>query len=371
MALVHQIIDFVDDIDKSILKDAAKDAPAHIKTATILSAEEREKLQPAQFALVMRTKEAQVLKKFPLTDAANTWLSCQYFCKTAEQLPFVAQKIAATHLKRACALYGVQAPESVESLSANEILSNFYDEVKSLKEDKAYTAQVKTASAQAPDGSEHFYALGERYAMPSPEYVKKASAYFNDHYREFSDAGDRSEFAYHVRERAKELQVALEKKAEDSLKTYAGDSYGDILDTQMRLRQELLQAKPDLGTALSKLASHKPTTEPSTFSKALFLFDKKAGLTRYYDGYLSDAFKSTFGVSFRKTASGYQWEDEKSGYSINDRELEKTATDKYDKIKSYFGESVASELKKHAVAIFDSLPQDAKETIVKIARGVL
>jgi hypothetical protein len=370
MALVHQIIDFVDDIDRSILKIAAQDAPESVKTAKILTAEERERLEPESFALVMRTKEAQVLKKFPVTDAANTWLSCQYFCKTAEQLPFVAQKIAATHLKRACAIHGVKSPSEIDALSANEIMSNHYDEVKSSREDREHASRVKIASVTADDSS-HFYALGDKYPMPSPDYVKKASIYFVDHYREFQDAEDRSEFAHHVKERAKELQVSLEKRAEDSLNIYSGDSYGDILDTQIRLRQELLQAKPEMSSALSKLASHKPTTDATTFSKALFLFDKKAGLTRYYDNFLSDAFKSTFGNAFRKTASRYSWEDEGSGLSINDQELEKTATDKYEKIKSYFGVSVADQLKKHAVSIFESLPQDAKETIIKIARGVL
>ena len=49
--------------------------------------------------------------------------------------------------------------------------------------------------------------------------------------------------------------------------------------------------------------------------------------------------------------------------------VEKAAEEKYEKIKSYFGETLAGSLKKHAVAIFDSLPTDAKTTIAKIVRG--
>lgn len=369
MALVHQMIDFVDDTSRSIFKEAAAGAPPHIKTAKILTPEERERLDSAQFALVMRTKEAQVLRKFPLTDEANTWLSCRYFEKTSEQLPFVAQKVAATHLKRACCIYNVETSPLIDKLASSEILSNVYDEVKSRNEDEAHTRSVKTATIRE-DGSKHFYALGEKYAMPSPEYVKKAAAYFMDHHREFTDAEDRSVFAQNVRARAQELQVQLEKKAEQTLQTYAGQDYGDSVDTQIALRQELVQSKPELAQALSKLASHRKTTEADVFARVLFEFDKRAHLTRYYDGFLSDAFKSTF-AGMKKMATGYRWEDEKSGLALSEKELEKSATQKYDKIKSYFGETLANELKKHAVSIFESLPVDAKKTIAEIAKGTL
>jgi hypothetical protein len=370
MALVHQIIDFVDDIDRSILKEAGAEAPDHLKEAKILTAEEREKLEPGYFALVMRTKEAQTLKKFPINDEANTWLSCRYFEKTSEQLPYVAQKIAATQLKRACAIYNIVAPESISKLASQEVLSNHYDEVRHWAEDRLHAKRVKVAQQAKPDGSSYFYALGNRYAMPSADYVKKASEYFLNHMREFTDAEDRSTFASNVQQRAKELQVVLEKRAEDSLKNYAGDSYGDSIGTQLKLREELLSSKPMLAGAVSKFAFHREATEPEVFAKALFLFDKKAGLTRYYDGYLADAFKATFGTMIKR-ASGYQWEDESSGLSISGKDLEKAASSKYEKIRGYFGVSIADQLKKHAVSIFDSLPKDAQETIVKIAKGVL
>jgi len=370
MSLVHQIIDFVDDISKGILKEAAAQVPDHLKSGEILTAEQRERMEPEQFALVMRTKEAQVLKKFPVNDEVNTWLSCQYFSKTAAQLPYVAQKVAATNLRRACAIYNLETPEVVEKMASNEVKSNRYDEIKSWTEDRLHAKTAQVAEVK-PDGSEHFYALGNRYAMPNPDYVKKAAAYFIDHTREFGDAEDRATFAYHVRERAKELQVALEKRAEESLASYSGDAYGDMISTQLKIREDLLWAKPEMSAALAKLAAHRTDTDATTFAKALFMFDKKAGLTRYYDGHLADAFKATFGNVFRKEASGYLWEDEGSGLSINEKELEKVADQKYDKIKGYFGSSVADSLKKHAVSIFESLPKDAKETIVKIAKGEL
>jgi hypothetical protein len=330
----------------------------------VLSYEERELLSETEFALILHTSDGQFLKKFPVSDASSTWLSSEYFAKTAEQLPFVAQKIAASYLSRACALHNIPVSDTLKKLASSEIRDNVYHEVRDFSKT---AAPVMETVAIVPDQSEHFYALGDNYAMPSADYVKKASVYFEDHYREFEDAEDRHTFAHNVLERAKELGVSLEDK--EQLSKYASNQYGDSLETQIRLRKSLVEIKPEFDRALDKLAAHKDSTDAVTFARALYLFDKKAGLTRYYDRYLADAFKSTFG-HFHKTA-GYLWSDDASGLSINDKELTSAMNNKYDRIKSFFGETLADSLKKHGSTIFESLPNDAKETIVKIARGVI
>jgi hypothetical protein len=365
MALIHQIIDFVDDTDCSLLKVAAAEAPAELRDAQILTAEDRERLEPDQFALVMRTKEAHTLKKFPITDGPNTWLSCQYFEKTSEQLPYVAQKIAATQLRRACALHNVKASPMVEKLASVDPIGNRYDEVKSWHEDRAHAVKVKVA-AVVPDGSDHFYALADRYPMANAKFVKKAATYFVDHCAEFQNIEDRSIFAGNVKARAKELSVELDKVALVQIDSYAGDTYGDHIDTQLRLRKEALDGRPQLVSAIEKLAEFKDSTEPATFAKALYLFDKKAGILGQHP--MMDAFKATF---TKKAAKGYRWEDTSSGLSITETELVKAAEAKHSKIKSYFGETLANELRKHAVSIFDSLPKDAQATIVQISKGDL
>ena len=368
MALVHQVIDFIDDTDKSILKLATEGAPRHIRTGEVFSAEERELLPETQFALVMRTKEAQVLKKFPLTDETNTWLSCRYFEKTSEQLPYVAQKVAASNLRRACLVFGLPVTNQIEKLASTEIVSNKYDEVKSMKEDQGHANSVQVSQV-SPDGSAHFYALSGRYPMPDGAYVKKAAQYFVEHHREFTDVEDRATFAANVLSRANELGVGLDKTASDTLGTYAGTSYGDSVQGQIRLRQSLLEHKPEMAKALDKLASKIGETDPGTFSKALHLFDKKAGISKHHGSYIADPYKATF-ATMKKTSS-YRWEDLQSGVSIDGAELSKAAEDSYDKIKSYFGPTLADSLKKHPEQIFESLPVDAKTTLAKIAKGTI
>jgi hypothetical protein len=363
MSLHNQVLDFSDDTEKQIFKDVASGVPGHLKTASVVQGPDLEKLASSEFALLILTKEGSTLRKFPINDSANTWMSCQYFEKTAGKLPPVAQKIAAANLKRACALYGIEATEKVAAANIGNIAGNKYNE--SL--DFTKRAEPVKFESFVEDGSEHFYALPGRYAMPNPEFVKKAAQYFVDFEREFADAQDRHQFAENVLARAEELETPLEHKA--TLKKYAGEGYGDILDTQIRMREELLQHKPEMQAALKKLASHRADTEASVFAKALYAFDKKASLERYYGRALSDAFRSTFETRFTKEASGYTWDSESADLSVNEKELVKAAEEKYDKIKGYFGASVADQLKKHAVAIFDSLPSDAKEVIAKIAKG--
>ena len=364
MSLSNQVIDFSDDVGHLILKQIATSAPDFVKTAQALTAEAKEKMPAAAFALVMTTKEASVLKKFPVSDSAQTWLSCEYFAKTAEQLPYVARVIAASNLSRACDVYNLNAPEAVTKLASQKIDTNKYDEISSRKED---TAHMKGAVLDkiASDGSKHFYALGERYPMMNVEFVKKAASYFKEYHNQFDNAGDRHEFAYNVIGRAKELGVDLN---EPTLKKFANDVYGDAVKVHLKNRAELAAVKnPGMEDAYTKLASKIDDVDALTFARTLYLLDKKAGLDKNYGNQVVDAFQASFGNVMKKEASAYQWE--KGDLSITGDKLQKAANDKHSKIKGYFGDSIADQLQKHPVEIFDSLPDDAKEAIVRISKG--
>jgi hypothetical protein len=367
MSLCNQILDFADDTNKELLKEILKEQklPDMVKTAQVATRETQEKLAQAEFALVAFTTDGSELRKYPVNDAANTWLSCHYFEKTGHKLPKVARKIAAVMLKRACAIYDVPESRSLAFYLTDHHANpktNVYRE----NSDMTKTAQPIMVEVVTPDNSKHFYALEGRYAMPNPEFVKKAGEYFVVNEKGFADPLDRHTYAHNVLERAKELKVELEQK--EILSKYAAADYGDILEVQMHMRADLLDAKPQLKEALVKVSSYKKELAPVEFAKLLHTFDKRASLDKYYGHYLADAYKATFETRFTKTASGYSWESE-DGVSVSEKELTKTFDDKYDKVKGYFGPTVANELKKHGCAIFDSLPKDAKEVITKIAKG--
>lgn len=364
MSLSNQIIDFNDDINKVIFKQLIANIPEQIKTASVVDSEKKQSLNEEEFALVILTKEGSTLKKFPINDAANTWLSAQYFAKTAEKLPVKARVIAAGHLKTACAFHNVEIPEKLQKVAGASLASNRYTEAYDMTKVAHVTPEFEKVAA---DGSKDFYALRENYAMPSAEFVKKAAAFFIDFKFDF-DAADRNEYASNVLSRANTLGVDLGEQRNE-LRKFAGEGYGDNIGLQIRKRQSLLDTKPELSHALSKLASHRETTEASTFAKALHAFDKKAGFERYYGSYLDDAYKSTFDKDFSKEASGYTWESGSGDISVSEKELVKAAEEKYETIKGYFGETLAKQFKKHGSQIFASLPDDAKEVIAKIAKG--
>lgn len=138
------------------------------------------------------------------------------------------------------------------------------------------------------------------------------------------------------------------------------------------MRQNHLEAKPEMSAALEKIATYRKTLPAKDFAKLLYAFDKKASLDRHYRTHLADPFKATFDRRITKEAGGYAFDDKNdSDLNCTQKELDAAFDSKYDKIKGYFGPTVAEQLKKHGCSIFDSLPVDAKSTIAKITKGIL
>jgi hypothetical protein len=151
---------------------------------------------------------------------------------------------------------------------------------------------------------------------------------------------------------------------------YASDYYSGHVDAHLRARASLLEAAdPKFASALKKLGAMKKQLEPMDFAKVLHGFDKRAGLSKYYGASLTDPYLATFA----QEPTPYQNYTAKlaSGATLTADEIRKVSNDKYGKIKEYFGKSVADELKKEGVPIFESLPTDAKEIVAGIANGSL
>ena len=90
--------------------------PAHVKQASALSAEDRERLPDDVFALVL-VNNGERLRKYACVDAGNTELSVLYFLKNAHKLPVEAQKTAAANLQVACGWYDLQPPAALEKIA--------------------------------------------------------------------------------------------------------------------------------------------------------------------------------------------------------------------------------------------------------------
>jgi hypothetical protein len=378
MSLASIVLDFYDDPSGLMTKLSA---PAEVQRAQmqVLSAADRAALSDSDFGLVMITKRGSVLRKFPVNDPGNAWLSAQYFTAHHDKLAMPARLAAACAIKQACQAYGVPASSAVDAYAAQiepgtPSLNTYVEGSEAgwiLR--KLATAELlaKEASAaevnallEMPDS--HFALVvhtgdGEiirKYAMPDAAYVNKAAAYF-DKYAMQLQPEHRHRFAASVKARAEELGVAL--KQTGLLDKWASPSWNAHVNAHLEQRKSLLPRNDAARRVLDKLAALAGETEPETMAQALATFDHATGLDRYYDRGLSDAFASTMD----KAASG--WSAEIDGETLTEPDLKKVAASS--RLKSYLGEGFARQLGEHPVETFEALPPSEQVLIKQLAMG--
>jgi hypothetical protein len=355
LKIANQILDFSDDTDYAILKKFAK-KNTNIKLANL---EEVSALDDTDFAISVITKKASKLNKFPINNFDNTWLSNEYFEHTAYNLPQEAIKIAATMIKFACEKHNIN-PNPMVVKHASDAKDNLYFEQDVLKHTNVLENDFSKFAKVRDISENETYAT---YAMPDTEHVKTACEYLKTHEKSIP-LEFRHKYASAIQKRASALGFSVK---DPEIRKYASDGYNADIDAHLSLRRQLVEFKsPELLDGFNKLAAMKNTLTSTEFAQVLHQMDKKAGLTQYYNGYLTDPYQATFNrfvnPNYVKTASGK---------SITEDDLTKLVTAKYATIKNYFGKNVADSLKKEGMQIFESLPMDAKEVILGIADGTL
>lgn len=357
--LANQVLDAYDDVSRSHLKKLAKLNPK----IYMMTPDELAGLSDDDFALSVITKKASKLNKYPVNSHDNTWLSNQYFEETHYRLPKSAASIAAHFIKKACDKFGITTLPAVEGI-AKEASSNVYCE-----EDIPATARVmrtvtpdlsKFAQVQQICDNDTF----STYVFATPGHVKLAVRYFE----EFCDkmpVEHRHKYAAAIQRRAGDLGM---DKQGGRVAKYASDSYSAHVEAHIRSRMSLLDiADPSLKTVLEKVAATKATSTPTEFAKLLHQFDKHAKLDKYYSGYLTNPYEATFAV--QRNPNALPIYKSASYGNLTPDMVARVATEKYAKIKEYFGVSIADTLKKEGASLFESLPNDAKEIIAGIADG--
>jgi hypothetical protein len=377
MGVAAMDLDFYDDTGHELLAKVAMPAGLKGVPLDLLSEAGRERLDARAFGLVVITKQGSVVRKFPVSDPGNAWLSAQYFDANCEKLAFPARFIAARQIRRACAAYGVPTAPRVEKYAAHapagpEHGNTFVEGSESgwmlrkLAErelaSKEATARELDALLGMPDG--HFALVvhtgdGEvirKYAMPDAAHVKTAAAYFDKYAMQFAPE-HRHRFACSVKHRAAELGVDV--GGSRLLDKWASESWNPHVGAHLEQRRSLLPFDRGAQAALDKLASFVGQTDPETLARALETFDASTGLTRYYDRGLTDAYASTLD----KQASA--WSAEVDGHTLTESDLKKAES----KLRRYFGESFAAQFAKSPVEIFESLPETERVLIKQMATG--
>lgn len=357
LKLANQVIDAYDDVGLDGLKKLAELKP----DLQVMSVEDRAALRDSDFALTLITKKASKLNKFPINSHDSTWLSNQFFEMNCHKLPDSAAKIAAANIKVACAKFKIEPAPSVTvfaSMSKTAQARTFFEgsDTKPSRLEAAGPDLTKIAAVN--EIGENYTAA--QYAMRTPAAVKIAARFFEEKHKDL-DVESRHKYAAAVQRRANELGMAPEQGA---IGKYASNHYSGMVDVHVRARASLLH-NSDHKSTLSKLGSMRDGLAPADFARALFAFDKKAGLARYYGSHLTDPFLATFAAQPDQNPGRV-----KIGSSLLDSdELKKLASEKYAKIRDYFGESIASEFRRDPQTIFDSLPLDSKEVMAGIFNG--
>jgi len=359
--IANQVLDAYDDTQRLHLRKLAQLNPK----IYMMTSDEHTKLHDDDFALSVITKKAAKLNKYPINNHDNTWLSNQYFQETHYRLPKLAAQVAAYHIKKACERFNITVLPAVEGLAKEASSNVFYepDIPAAAKVERTVSPDLsKFAKVQEIGDNETF----AKYAFATQGHVKLAVRYFE----EFCDKMPveyRHKYAAAIQRRAGELGMG---KQGGRVAKYASDIYSAHVDAHIRSRMSLLDvADPSLKTALEKVAATKATSTPVDFAKLLHQFDKHAKLDKYYGGYLMNPYEASFAIQVNPNAQPLY--KSASHGSLTPDMISQVATQKYAKIKEYFGQSVADTLKKEGAPVFESLPNDAKEIIAGIADGTL
>lgn len=378
MTIASTVLDFYDDAQHEMLSKIAAPQNMHNVQTALLDDEDRDRLPDTDFGLVVLTKRASVLRKFPVNDPGNTWLSAQYFDQTHRKLAFPARFVAAKFIKSACDAYEVPSSRAVDAYAAradDDIESNTFVEgsesgwmLRKLAEreliEKQASAVEINAELEMPD--EHFAlvlrqgdgSILRKYAMPDATHVRTAAAYFDKYAMDLAPE-HRHQFAMAVRNRAEELDVDLGDN--DGIHKWASLSWNRHIDAHIEQRKSLLPRHPEAVGILDKLASSIGETTPEDMASALQTFDEATGLTRYYDRGLADPYASTMD----KVADA--WSAEVDGSTLTEADLKKVASNP--KLASYLGDSFARQFSGDPVQIFESLPSPEKSLIKQLSEG--
>lgn len=380
MNIAAAVLDFYDDSKHELMAKIAMPKLATGLQFNQLTPEQHERLPDTEFGLVILTKRASVLRKFPVNDPGNAWLSAQYFDMNHEKLAFPARFVAAKFIKSACDAYGVPSSRMVSAYAAridadDDIGSNTFSEGSEQKwmlrklaqreiMDKTASAAEINAITDAPN--EHYAlvmrnedgAIIRKYAMPDSSHVKMAAAYF-DKYAMDLPPEHRHRFATAVQSRAEDLGVDL--STNKLLEKWASTTWNRHVHAHIEQRKSLLPRNDAARDALDKLAGMLEETTPEDAAQALQTLDQATGLTKYYDKGLTDPYASTMD----KAASG--WSEETDDQTITEADLRKAASSP--KLAGYLGADFARQLGGNPIEVYESLPDPEKTLIQQIISG--
>jgi len=338
--LTNLELDFVDDLNGTMkLASQNENIVGKCKVGSI------EDLSAKDYALVFMTKHGED-KRYPMKTRDQALLSCWYLEKNASKIPLEVTKVAASHLKRACGGHKIPVSDFIEKHNSDDVDSN-----------------VVNPYMDSESGK---FACDNKYPINTPEQIKIAVEYFEEHEKRF-DPDHAFEFCNNVHDAASSfgLKIASEKK----IMGYIPDGYSNFLklafDNRLSLMSGIYEYGDKDGDAIklsyNRLYNSRDDMKPIEFSKKLAHVDKIAGIDAHWDkGTIENPFKSTF----RKISSSMV---KVGGRSYSVPQLAKVAES--EKFASVFSTDFVEAFKGSPEDVFNSLPLPEKKLIASIIEG--
>lgn len=209
---------------------------------------------------------------------------------------------------------------------------------------------VKRSSAEVT-------ALGGRYPLDSMADVQKAIEYFNDNRFEMEPV-EAHIFAVKTASRADEIGL----KVPEELARYGSKTYADDVDAHMASR--ISNTEPEFVELYEELREKRASIPPEEFAELLGRVDEMSGLRWSWGGNVADPYYSTFG----KTASSWSWQS-RTGDFVSEDDLIWLARNARPLIHKHFSSDLVNGFIAEPIPVFDSLPDDSKAIIARLASG--
>lgn len=352
------IIDQYDDVTGQLLSETFEGLPQLKKIASETMVVDTRRIPDHRWAVIL-VKEGAAQRKYPLNSPEATALSGVYFLKTAMKLPLQARRVAAKFLKSAMDEYGLTAPsvladlaEGARHVEDNRIPFNGWESPAPAEKPRPKYAE---AYALVKEGRGYF---------PIEDYGDMLSAveYFRTNEREI-DPLDRRQYCVKLASRIPSRESLPERMLD-----YASRQKDyEALSHNLMERSAYLPADHPEQTALQKVASMMKDIPGDVLVETLYQLDKRAGFDRLWDlrGGLDNPVRSVF--RREKVAEKVLWDGKND--RLTDTQLKAFCRQNtaWGTLRKMLGQSGADEFKKDPITVFDSLPDDMKEMIARLA----
>lgn len=231
-------------------------------------------------------------------------------------------------------------------------------------EKKKKHASVVDVSGQAPEvqvkrASAENTALGGKFPLDAMADVAKAIEWFDNSYKAM-DPVEAHIFAVKTASRAEELGLPVS----DALERYGSTTYARDVDAHLANR--LAVTDPEFAELYTELREKRAQMEPIEFATLLSEVDELSGAKWAWGGEVADPFYATFGKA--KTASAWSWQS-RVGDFVNDEDLQNLARNGKGLLLKQFASDLVHGFIKDPIAVFDSLPDDTKVILARMAAG--